>query len=42
MLSVDQFLRLIGQQTAVLAFLVASQIWGGVFSRPVPIQMESE
>jgi hypothetical protein len=39
MLSADQFLRLISLPAG---FLIASQISGGVFSRPVPIQMASE
>jgi hypothetical protein len=39
MLSVDQFLRLISLPAVVAAFLIASQISGGGFSRPVSIQV---
>jgi hypothetical protein len=42
MLSVDQVLRLISLPAVVAAFLIASQISGGVFSRPTPIQIASE
>ena len=42
MLSVDQFLRLISVPAVVMAFLIASQISGGVYSRPGHVQMASE
>jgi hypothetical protein len=37
MLSVDQFLRLISLPAIVAAFLIASQISGGVFSGPAQV-----
>jgi hypothetical protein len=42
MLSVDQFLRLISLPAVVVAFLIASQISGGVISRPAHLQIASE
>jgi hypothetical protein len=42
MLSADQFLRQISLPAVVAAFLITSQISGGVFSRPVSIQKASE
>jgi hypothetical protein len=42
MLSVDQFLRLISVPAVVVAFLIASQISGGVTSRPASMQLASE
>lgn len=42
MLSVDQFLRLISVPAVVVAFLIASQISGGVMSHPTPLQFASE
>ena len=42
MLSVDQFLRLISVPAVVAAFLIASQISGGVTSQTVPTAMASE
>ena len=42
MLSVDQFLRLISLPAVVVAFLIASQVSGGVFSRPAPVQVASK
>jgi hypothetical protein len=42
MLSVDQFLRLISVPAVVIAFLIASQISGGLHSRPAHLQMASE
>jgi hypothetical protein len=42
MLSVDQFLRLISVPAIVVAFLIASQISGGVISRPASVQLASE
>jgi hypothetical protein len=42
MLSVDQFLRLISLPAVVAAFLIASQISGGVISHPAQVQMASE
>jgi hypothetical protein len=42
MLSVDQFLRLISLPAVVAAFLIASQISGGMTSRPVPAEMASD
>jgi hypothetical protein len=41
MLSVDQFLRLISVPAVVVAFLIASQISGGL-SRPAPTELASE
>jgi hypothetical protein len=42
MLSVDQFLRLISLPAVVAAFLIASQISGGVMPRPTPVELASE
>jgi hypothetical protein len=42
MLSVDQFLRLISLPAVVAAFLIASQISGGVYSAPPQVKMVSE
>jgi hypothetical protein len=42
MLSVDQFLRLISLPAVVAAYLIASQISGGGFSRSVSIPVASE
>jgi H+/gluconate symporter-like permease len=42
MLSVDQFLRLISVPAVVAAFLIASQISGGLTSRTVAMEMASE
>jgi hypothetical protein len=39
MLSVDQFLRLISLPAVAAAFLIASQISGGVFPRTVPMEL---
>jgi hypothetical protein len=42
MLSVDQFLRLISLPAVVAAFLIASQISGGVTSQPAQVELASE
>ncbi|MFL6819146.1 MAG: hypothetical protein ACJ8EF_14500 [Bradyrhizobium sp.] len=42
MLSVDQFLRLMSVPAVVAAFLIASQISGGVVPRITAWQMASE
>jgi hypothetical protein len=42
MLSVDQFLRLMSVPAVVAAFLIASQISGGVSPRSAPVEMASE
>jgi hypothetical protein len=42
MLSLDQFLRLISVPAVVAAFLIASQISGGVMPHPAPMEMASE
>jgi hypothetical protein len=42
MLSVDQFLRLISLPAVVAAFLIASQISGGVISHPAQVELASE
>lgn len=42
MLSVDQFLRLVSLPAVVTAFLIASQISGGVGFRPAPMQVASK
>ena len=42
MLSVDQFLRLISLPAVVAAFLIASQISGGMTSHPTAAAMASE
>jgi hypothetical protein len=42
MLSVDQFLRLISLPAVVVAFLIASQISGGVFPRTAPMELAGE
>jgi hypothetical protein len=42
MLSVDQFLRLISVPAVVAAFLIASQISGGVMPRHAPVGLVSE
>jgi hypothetical protein len=42
MLSVDQVLRLISVPAVVVAFLIASQVSGGVFSSPAQVRMASE
>jgi hypothetical protein len=42
MLSVDQFLRLLSVPAVVAAFLIASQISGGVMSHPTPVELASE
>jgi hypothetical protein len=42
MLSVDQFLRLISLPAVVVAFLIASQISGGVASHPAQLELASE
>jgi len=41
MLSLDQFLRLISVPAVITAFLIASQISGGVMSR-TPVEMAAE
>jgi hypothetical protein len=42
MLSVDQFLRLISLPAVVAAFLIASQISGGLTPQPPQFQLASE
>jgi hypothetical protein len=42
MLSVDQFLRLISVPAVVAAFLIASQVSGGLTSHPAPAVMAGE
>jgi hypothetical protein len=42
MLSVDQFLRLISLPAVVAAFLIASQISGGMNSHPAQVELASE
>jgi hypothetical protein len=42
MLSVDQFLRLISVPAVVAAFLIASQISGGLTPRTAPVELASE
>jgi len=42
MLSVDQFLRLISVPAVIVAFLIASQVSGGVAFHPATVQMASE
>jgi hypothetical protein len=42
MLSVDQILRLISVPAVVAAFLIASQISGGVMPRQTQVEMTSE
>jgi hypothetical protein len=42
MLSVDQFLRLISVPAVVVAFLIASQISGGVMPPANPVELASE
>jgi hypothetical protein len=42
MLSVDQFLRFISVPAVVAAFLIASQISGGVTSHPAQVELVSE
>jgi len=42
MLSVDQFLRLISLPAVVVAFLIASQISGGVVPRTAPMELAGE
>jgi ribosomal protein S3 len=42
MLSVDQFLRLVSLPAVVTAFLIASQISGGVSFRPALLQVVSK
>jgi hypothetical protein len=42
MLSVDQFLRLISLPAVVVAFLIASQISGGVMPPTNPVELASE
>jgi hypothetical protein len=42
MLSVDQFLRLISVPAVVAAFLIASQISGGLMPRSAPVALTSE
>jgi hypothetical protein len=42
MLSVDQFLRLISLPAVVAAFLIASQISGGVTSHRAQVELASE
>jgi hypothetical protein len=42
MLSVDQFLRLISLPAVVAAFLIASQISGGLTPQPPHLQLASE
>src|ERR1700722_15128445 len=42
MLSVDQFLRLISVPAVIVAFLIASQVSGGVSYRPAQLQVASE
>jgi hypothetical protein len=42
MLSVDQVLRLMSVPAVVAAFLIASQISGGLTVRPTPTEMASE
>jgi hypothetical protein len=42
MLSVDQFLRLISVPAVVAAFLIASQISGGLHPLPAHLQMASK
>jgi hypothetical protein len=42
MLSIDQFLRLISVPAVVVAFLIASQISGGVMPRHAAVALASE
>jgi hypothetical protein len=42
MLSVDQFLRLISLPAVVVAFLIASQISGGVIPGHASVELASE
>jgi hypothetical protein len=42
MLSVDQFLRLISVPAVIVAFLIASQVSGGVSYRNTAVQVASE
>jgi hypothetical protein len=42
MLSVDQFLRLISVPAVIVAFLIASQVSGGVGYRNAQLQVASE
>jgi hypothetical protein len=42
MLSVDQFLRLISLPAVVAAFLIASQISGGMTSHPAQVELASK
>jgi hypothetical protein len=42
MLSVDQFLRLISVPAVIVAFLIASQVSGGVGYRPDQLHVASE
>jgi ribosomal protein S3 len=42
MLSVDQFLRLISVPAVVVAFLIASQISGGVTFHRASVQLANE
>jgi hypothetical protein len=42
MLSVDQFLRLISVPAVIAAFLIASQISGGLMPQTSPIAMASK
>jgi hypothetical protein len=42
MLTVDQFLRLVSVPAVVAAFLIASQISGGLTPRTAPMEMASE
>jgi hypothetical protein len=42
MLSVDQFLRLISLPAVVAAFLIASQISGGLMTPRAPVTLTSE
>jgi hypothetical protein len=42
MLSVDQFLRLISVPAVIVAFLIASQVSGGVSYRAAQLQVTSE
>jgi hypothetical protein len=42
MLSVDQFLRLVSLAAVVRAFLIVSQISGGVSFRLAPMQVASK
>jgi hypothetical protein len=42
MLSVDQFLRLMSLPAVIVAFVIASQISGGLAPQPPQLQLASE